>query len=79
MVERSAVNPPWRIVASCYRRCGKRVFEANQEPVVEGMHLFECLTVAEAESISLELLKLWLRDLPEFDPEGWALRVLKKL
>jgi len=43
------------------------------------MHLFECLTVAEAESILLELLKLWLRDLPEFDPEGWALRVLKKL
>jgi len=62
-----------------YGRCGKRVFEANQEPVVKAMHLFDCLTVAEAESILLEPLKLWLRDSPEFDPEGWALPLLKRL
>ena len=66
-------------LASCYGRCGKRVFEANQEPVVKAMHLFECLTLAEAESILLEPLKLWLRDSPEFDPEGWALPLLKRL
>jgi hypothetical protein len=62
-----------------YGRGGKRVFEANQEPVVKAMHLFRCLTVAEAESSLLESLTLWLRDSPEFDPEGWALPLLKRL
>jgi hypothetical protein len=67
-------NVAWR-----YGRCGKRVFEANQEPVVKAMHLFECLTVTEAESLLLESLELWLRNSPEFDPEGWALPALKRL
>jgi hypothetical protein len=62
-----------------YGRCGKRVFEANQEPVVKAMQLFDCLPVAEAESILLEPLKLWLRDSPAFDPEGWVLPLLKSL
>jgi hypothetical protein len=62
-----------------YGRGGKRVFEANQEPVVKAMHLFRCLTIAEAESSLLESLMLWLRDSPEFDPEGWALPLLKRL
>ena len=66
-------------LASCYGRYGKRVFEANEGPVVKAMHLFECLTLAEAESSLLEPLELWLRDLPEFDPEGWALPLLKRL
>ena len=66
-------------LASCYGRCGRRVFEANQEAVVNAMRLFECLPVAEAEKILAEPLKIWLRDLPEFDPEGWALPVLKRL
>jgi len=42
------------------------------------MHLFGYLTVGEAESILLEPLKLWLRDSPEFDPEGWALPLAKR-
>jgi hypothetical protein len=62
-------------LASCYGRCGRRVFEANQAPIVNAMHLFECVSVAEAEKILAESLEIWLQDLPEFDPEGWALPV----
>jgi hypothetical protein len=43
------------------------------------MHLFECVSVAEAEKILAESLEIWLQDLPEFDPEGWALPVLEGL
>jgi hypothetical protein len=63
-------------LASRYGRCGRRVFEANQAPIVN--RLFECLPVAEAERSLVEPLKFWLQDSPEFDPEGWALPLLKK-
>jgi hypothetical protein len=65
-------------LASRYGRCGRRVFEANQGRVVNAMHLFECLPVAEAEKMLVEPLKLWLQDSPEFDPEGWALPLCRK-
>jgi hypothetical protein len=57
-------------VASRYGRCGRRVCEANQAPIVNAMCLFECLPIAEAESKLAEALNLWLQDPPEFDPEG---------
>jgi hypothetical protein len=60
-------------IVSCYGRCGRRVFEANQYPIVKAMELFECITLAEAEEMLVEPLKTWLRDAPEYDPEGWAL------
>lgn len=66
-------------LASRYGRGGRRVFEANQEPIVSAMELFESFTVAEAEKILVEPLKQWLRESPQFDPEGWALPVFKKL
>lgn len=65
-------------LASCYGRCGRRVFEANQAPIVHAMHLFECLPFAEADKVLVDPLKFWLQDSPEFDPEGWALPVLRK-
>lgn len=60
-------------LASCYGRCGRRVFEANQAPIVNAMQLFECLPVGQAETALLEPLELWLESPPIFDPEGWAL------
>lgn len=65
-------------LASCYGRSGRRVFEANQAPIVNAMDLFECLPVAEAEKVLVDPLQFWLQDSPEFDPEGWALPVLRK-
>jgi hypothetical protein len=65
-------------LASCYGRCGRRVFEANQTPIVNAMHLFESLPVAEAEKTLVEPLKRWLQDSPQFDPEGWALPLFRK-
>lgn len=62
-------------LASCYGRYGRRVFEANQTPIVNAMRLFQCVPVAEAERILVEPLEIWLQDLPEFDPEGWALSI----
>lgn len=66
-------------LASCYGRCGRRVFEANQAPIVHAMHLFECMPVAEAEKMLVEPLEFWLKESPEFDPEGWALPVFRGL
>ena len=66
-------------LASRYGRCGRRVFEANQAPIVNAMCLFECLPTAEAESKLAEALNLWLQDPPEFDPEGWALTVFREI
>jgi hypothetical protein len=60
-------------IASRYGRCGRRVFEANQYPMVRAMQLFECMPFADAEKMLVEPLKTWLKDPPEYDPEGWAL------
>jgi hypothetical protein len=63
-------------IASRYGRCGRRVFEANQHPMVRAMGLFECIPLADAEKILIEPLRAWLKDPPEYDPEGWASSLL---
>jgi hypothetical protein len=63
-------------IASRYGRCGRRVFEANQYPMVRAMQLFECMPFADAEKMLVEPLKTWLKAPPEYDPEGWAQSVL---
>jgi hypothetical protein len=63
-------------IASRYGRCGRRVFEANQQPMVRAMGLFECIPIADAEKTLIEPLRAWLKDPPEYDPEGWALSLL---
>ncbi len=59
-------------IASRYGRSGRRVFEANQQPVVTAMELFECIPPADAEKVLIEPLRAWLKDPPEYDPEGWG-------
>ena len=60
--------------ASRYGRRGKKVFEVNRHPIVSAIQLFECLPFADAEREFAKLLKARLEAMPEFDPEGWALR-----
>ena len=60
-------------IASRYGRCGRKVFEANQDPIVSAMQLFECVPFTDVDKILVEPLRAWLKDPPEFDPEGWAL------
>jgi hypothetical protein len=60
-------------IASRYGRCGRKVFEANQDPIVSAMLLFECVPFSDADKILVAPLRAWLKDPPEFDPEGWAL------
>jgi hypothetical protein len=64
--------------ASRYGRRGKKVFEANQDPIMNAMRLLECLSVTDAEVKLIGPLKAWLADPPEFDPEGWALPLYGK-
>ena len=65
-------------IASRYGRCGRKVFEANQDPIVSAMQLFECVPFADADKMLVEPLRAWLKDPPEFDPEGWALPLFGK-
>ena len=65
-------------IASRYGRCGRKVFEANQDPIVSAMQLFECVPFADADEMLAGPLSAWLKDPPEFDPEGWALPLLGK-
>jgi hypothetical protein len=37
--------------ASRYGRCGRKVFELNQEPIMSAMRLIECLPLADAEEV----------------------------
>jgi hypothetical protein len=60
-----------------YGRSGKGVFEANRHPIVSSIQLFECLPFADAEEEFAKLLKARLEAMPEFDPEGWALRLVE--
>jgi hypothetical protein len=62
-------------IASRYGRCGRRVFEANQDPIVSAIQLFECMSLTEAEQMLVEPLRTWLKDPPEYDPEGWAVSI----
>jgi hypothetical protein len=43
---------------------------------VSAIQLFECLPFADAEEEFVRLLKTRLEAMPEFDPEGWALRLV---
>jgi hypothetical protein len=45
-------------------------------PIVSAIQLFECLPFADAEREFAKLLKARLEAMPEFDPEGWALRLV---
>ena len=65
-------------IASRYGRCGRKVFEANQDPIVSAMQLFESVPFAYADKMLVEPLRAWLKDPPEFDPEGWALPLFGK-
>ena len=58
-----------------YGRRGKKIFEANQDPILDAIRLLECVPVSDAEEILVGPLKSWLADPPEFDPEGWALQL----
>jgi len=60
-------------IASRYGRCGRKVFEANQDPILSAMQLFECVPFPDADKMLVEPLRAWLKNPPEFDPEGWAL------
>jgi hypothetical protein len=62
--------------ASRYGRRGKTVFEANRDPIASAIQLFECLPFADAEEEFVKLIKARLEAMPEFDPEGWALRLV---
>jgi hypothetical protein len=59
--------------ASRYGRRGRKVFEVNQDELMSAMRSFECLSFADAEEVLVEQLRAWLKDPPEYDPEGWAL------
>jgi len=65
-------------IASRYGRYGRKVFEANQDPIVSAMQLFECVPFADADKMLVEPLRAWLKTPPEFDPEGWALPLFGK-
>jgi hypothetical protein len=63
-----ASSPPYLIVlaldllsriASRYGRCGKKVFEANQDPILSAMQLFECVPFADVDKILVEPLRAW--------------------
>ena len=60
-------------IASRYGRCGKKVFEANQHPILSAMELFDCVPLPDADKMLIEPLRDWLKEPPVFDPEGWAL------
>jgi hypothetical protein len=59
-----------------YGRSGKRVFEGNRHAIVSAIQLFGCLPCADAEEEFAKSLKARLEAMPEFDPEGWALRLV---
>ena len=66
-------------IASRYGRCGKKVFEANQNPIVSAMELFDCVPLPDADKMLIEPLRDWLKEPPAFDPEGWALTLFSKV
>ena len=59
--------------AAHYGRCGKKVFEANHDSILEAIQLFECSELVDMEKAITGPLSIRLKSLPEFDPEGWAL------
>jgi hypothetical protein len=45
-------------IASRYGRYGRKVFEANQDPIVSAMQLFECVPFADADKMLVEPLRV---------------------
>jgi hypothetical protein len=66
-------------IASRYGRCGKIFFEANQNPIVSAMELFDCVPSPDVEKMLIEPLRDWLKEPTAFDPEGWALILFSKV
>jgi hypothetical protein len=64
--------------ASRYGRGGRKVFEVNQDVLVGAMWSFECLSFADSEKVLVEQLKAWLKDPPNYDPEGWSLVLFRR-
>jgi len=64
--------------ASRYGPRGKKVFEVNQDTLVNVMRSLECLSFADPEEVLVERLKAWLKDPHKYDPEGWALALIGK-
>src|SRR5260370_34306666 len=63
-------------IASRYGRCGRKVFEANQDPIMSAMQLFACVPFADPDKILEGPLSAWLNTPPEFDPDVWGLHFL---
>lgn len=63
--------------AAHYGSRGRKVFLANQEPIVSAIQAIECLPLEKADEVVAEGLANWLNQPPEFDPEGWALSVYR--
>jgi hypothetical protein len=61
--------------AARYGRCGKKVFEANQDCILRGISVFECMALVDGHKEIVGPLADRLKSPPEFDPEGWALAV----
>ena len=64
--------------ASRYGPRGKKVFEVNQDTLVNVMRSLECLSFADPEEVLVERLKAWLKDPHKYDPEGRALALIGK-
>jgi hypothetical protein len=63
--------------AERYGRGGRKVFSANQEPIIDAIRLFDSLPLEKAEEVIEQRLANSLKSPPEFDPEGWALEVYR--
>jgi hypothetical protein len=64
-------------IAERYGSGGRKVFSANQGPIIDAIQLFEYLALENAEEVIEQRLMTSLKGPPEFDPEGWALEVYR--
>jgi hypothetical protein len=59
--------------AERYGNRGRKVFCANEQPIVDAIRLLDYLPLEEAEEVIEQSLANSLKSPPQFDPEGWAL------
>jgi hypothetical protein len=59
--------------AARYGTRGRKVFLINQDPIVDAMRHLESVPLESAEEVVVQRLANWLKQPPQFDPEGWAL------
>jgi len=64
-------------IAERYGSGGRKVFSANQGPIIDAIQLFEYLALENAEEVIEQRLMTSFKGPPEFDPEGWALDVYR--